>query len=219
MAVNIRSHFESAPYGWSRDAVDGGLQVLLVAGLIRVEDDHGKPIDPRELERKTIGKVKFKVEAVTVTTMQRLKVRKLLQKIGLNAKQNEELSSVPQFLHKMLELAKDAGGEEPQPKMPDTQLLEDIRLLAGNEQLIALFNSRDELTQCIDTWTSLPSRLVSAYQTGSCYNALWVMLQRLQDADVIQAQVTTIEEQRQLLDDPDQVKPLVNSLRRCCVMS
>ncbi|MFR9014128.1 MAG: BREX system P-loop protein BrxC, partial [Desulfovibrio piger] len=30
--VDIRAQFESAPYGWSRDAVDGGLQVLLVAG-------------------------------------------------------------------------------------------------------------------------------------------------------------------------------------------
>jgi hypothetical protein len=103
--ADIRSHFESSPFGWSRDAVDGALQVLLVAGLIRAQDDHGKAIDFKSLERKAIGKTMFKVESTTVTTAQRIQVRKLLQKIGLSAKQGEELSYIPQFLQKLIDLA------------------------------------------------------------------------------------------------------------------
>ncbi|WP_299077697.1 BREX system P-loop protein BrxC, partial [uncultured Fretibacterium sp.] len=95
---DIRTQFESSPYGWSRDTVDGGLQVLLIAGLTRAQDERGQTLDPKELERKTIGKVMFKVESATVTTAQRIQIRKLLQKVGLSAKQGEELAYIPQFL-------------------------------------------------------------------------------------------------------------------------
>ena len=118
--ADIRSHFEVSPFGWSRDAVDGGLQVLLVAGLIRAQDERGQTVDPKELERKAIGKVMFKVESTTVTTAQRIQIRKLLQKVGLTAKPGEELVFVPQFLQKMQELADRAGGDAPKPARPDT---------------------------------------------------------------------------------------------------
>lgn len=81
----IRDHFEDAPFGWSRDAIDGGLQVLLVDGIIRGHDERGKLIDFKELERKAIGKATFKVESDIVTTEQRIQIRKLLQKAGISA--------------------------------------------------------------------------------------------------------------------------------------
>ena len=124
----MRSHFEASPFGWSRDAVDGALHVLLVAGLIRAQDDHGKTLDFKSLERKAIGKVMFKVESTTVTTAQRIQVRKLLQKVGLSAKQGEELAYVPQFLQKLMDLADHAGGEAPKTEKPDTTGLEDCLL-------------------------------------------------------------------------------------------
>jgi hypothetical protein len=209
---DIRDHFESAPFGWSRDAIDGGLQVLLVAGLARAQDERGQAIDPKDLERKAIGKVMFKVESTTVTTAQRIQIRKVLQKTGCQAKQGEELSCVPAFLQKLKELADQTGGDVPKPVRPDIAALEEIRLLSGNEQLIALYNKRDELTQAIDDWTaqaqSIEKRLPS-----------WLMLKRLtahtdgvQDADVIRAQVQHIEQHRQLLDEPDPLSPLVGSL-------
>ena len=126
---DIRTHFEDSPFGWPRDAVDGGLQVLLVAGLIRAQYERGRVIDPRQLERKQIGKVYFKVESVTVTASQRIQVRKLLQKVGCQAKQGEELILIPDFLQKMQELADRAGGENPKPERPDTTSLDEIRLV------------------------------------------------------------------------------------------
>jgi hypothetical protein len=210
--VDIRTQFESSPYGWSRDAVDGGLQVLLVAGLIRAQDERGQTLDPKELERKSIGKVMFKVESTTITTAQRIQIRKLLQKAGVSAKQGEELASVPQFLLKMLELANQAGGEAPKPSSPDTTPLDDIRLTAGNEQLLALYNSRDELGGNIDDWTDLAGCITKRWPN-------WIVLKRLMghasglgDAEVIQAQVKIIEQQRQLLEDPDLVAPLIANL-------
>ncbi len=209
---DIRTHFDSSPYGWSRDAIDGGLQALLVAGLIRAQDEHSNSLDPKELERKAIGKANFKVEAATVSSAQRIQIRKLIQKVGLAAKPGEELAAMPQFLQRMEELAEQAGGEAPEPTRPDRSFLDEIRRTAGNEQLLTLFNRRDELSQYIDTWTDLAGKIAERRPN-------WLVLKRLashaailQDAEVILSQVGTIEQQRQLLEDPDLVSPLIGSV-------
>jgi hypothetical protein len=149
------------------------------------------------------------VESTTVTTAQKIQVRKLLQKVSLSAKQGEELAYVPQFLQKLMDLADCAGGEAPKPERPDTTKLNEIRLTAGNEQLLSLYNSRDELAQAIDLWADLAGRIDKRWLT-------WITLKRvigyaigLQDAEVILTQVKNIEKQRQLLEEPDLISPVV----------
>lgn len=210
--VDIRTQLEASPYGWSRDAVDGGLQVLLVAGLIRAQDERGQTIDPKELERKTIGKVMFKVESATVTTAQRIQIRKLLQKTGLTVKQGEELAFVPAFLQKMLELANHAGGEAPKPDQPETTVLDDIRLTAGNEQLLSLYNQREDLGNKIDDWTDLADRIAKRWPNWDVLKRLTGHAASVKEAEFILAQVKTIEQQRQLLEEPDLITPLISNL-------
>lgn len=210
--TEIRNQFEHSPYGWSRDAVDGSLRVLLVAGLVRVLDERGQVIDFKELDRKNIGKAQFKVESTTVTTVQRIQVRKLLQKVGFSVKQGEEPIYVVQFLQKMFELAKQGGGDKPKPESPKTRFLDELRLATGNEQLLLLYNLREMLGNTFDSWTDLAERINNRWPS-------WIILKRLlthaaevNDIEVIQAQVKSIEEQRQLLAEPDPVMPLVANL-------
>lgn len=210
--ADIRQNFESAPYGWSRDAIDGALQVLLVTGLIRAEGDRGKVIEPRELERKDIGKAEFKVESTTVSTTQRIQIRKVLQKVGINAKQGEESNHVPAFLQKLFDLANAAGGERPKPQRPDTGFLEEIRLMVGNEQLLALYNQRDELSAAIDTWSDLAQQIVERQPDWSTLARLMAHATDLPDANVLLVQLKTIEDQRQLLLKPDPVAPLLKNV-------
>jgi hypothetical protein len=210
--ADIRTHFESPPCGWSRDAVDGGLQVLLVAGLVRAQDERGKALDPKELERKSIGKVLYKVESATVTAAERIQVRKLLQKVGVSGKQGEELSYVPQFLQKLLELADQAGGEAPKPVRPNTSFLDEIRLTAGNEQLLALYNRRDELGSNIDDWSRVAEQINQRWPNWTVLQRLMAHASAVPGAEVILAQVKTIEQQRQLLESPDPVSPFIASL-------
>ncbi|MCB0257469.1 MAG: BREX system P-loop protein BrxC, partial [Anaerolineae bacterium] len=197
--IDIRKNFEGATYGWPGDAVDGGLQVLLVAGLIRAQDDKGQTIDPKDLERKVIGKTMFKVESATVSAAQRIQIRKVLQKVGLTAKQGEELAHVPQFLVSAQELANRAGGDAPRPARPATTTLEEIRLTAGNEQLLALYNQRDELSAAIDTWTDLAERIDKRIPAWNTLKRLLAQANGLSGAEVLVAQVTHLEQQRQLL--------------------
>jgi len=210
--IDIRKNFEGATYGWPGDAVDGGLQVLLVAGLIRAQDERGQTIDPKDLERKVIGKTMFKVESATVSAAQRIQIRKVLQKVGITAKQGEELTHVPQFLQSAHELACRAGGDAPRPATPLTAGLEEIRLTSGNEQLLAVYNQRDELSTAIDTWKDLAERIDKRLPAWNILKRLLAQTNGLSGADVLKVQVIHIEQQRQLLEEPDPVSPLTAGL-------
>jgi len=209
--LDIRSHFETASYGWSRDAVDGGLHVLLIAGLIRALNERGQTVDPKELERKAIGKMMFKVESATVTTAQRIQIRKLFQKVDLSVKQGEELAYVPQFIEKLQDLADRAGGDAPKAPRPSTTTLDEIRLTAGNEQLISLYNRREELTQSIETWTDLGDRIEKKWPDWTTLKRLIGHAKGIKDADVLVSQVTHIEEKRLLLEEQNLIEPLLSN--------
>jgi len=208
--ADIRKEFEASPYGWPRDAVDGGLQVLLVAGLVRAQEERGQAIDPKELDRRAIGKTMFKVESATVTTLQRIQIRKLFQKIGVQAKSNEELSNVSEFLRVMKGLAERAGGDAPRPFGPDTGSLDEIRRTAGNEQLLLIFNRREELGQAIETWNKTADRIDVRLPSWNTLKRLAKHAAGVPDAEVILTQVRHIEEHRQLLAEPDLIEPLVS---------
>lgn len=210
--ADVRANFEGSPFGWSRDAIDCGLQVLLLAGLVRAQDERGQTIVPKELERKSIGKVTFKVESATVSTAQRIQIRKLLQKTGLSAKQGEELVYIPQFLQTLQDLAGNAGGDPPRPARPAPGLLSDLRLTAGNEQLLAIYNSFEQLSGLITTWTELAASIAQRLPSWTVLKRLTGYTNGIQDADIIVTQVNHLERDRQLLAEPDPIVPLVANL-------
>lgn len=209
---DIRSEFESVPYGWSRDAVDGGLQVLLTARLVRAQDERGQPLPPKELERRIISKMMFKVESVTINPAQRIQIRKLYQEAGISAKPNEEAAYADTFLQKMMELADRAGGEAPKPALPDTNFLNEIRLTTGNEQLLALYNRREELNSSYNTWVNLAERIGKRWPKWSDLKQLIAHASGLPNIEAILVQMKTIEEHRRLLEEPDPIAPLVANL-------
>ncbi|MBF0500206.1 MAG: BREX system P-loop protein BrxC [Candidatus Riflebacteria bacterium] len=210
--IDIRSHFEEPPFGWSRDAVDGALQVLLIAGILRAQDEHGKTLDPKEIERKQIGKIALKIEATTITTVQRIQIRKVLQKIGVQVKQGEELTGISEFLQKMNDLASRAGGDGPKPQKPDVTFLEEIRLATGNEQLLAVYNQREELLKALDEWRNLAAGIESRWGNWESLQMLLNYAGTLKLAQEIQQQTAAIQHQRLLLAEPDPILPLLKSL-------
>jgi hypothetical protein len=210
--VDIRASFEGAPYGWPHDAVDGALQVLLVAGLVRAQDDRGGIIDPKELDRKNIGKTFFKMESVTVSTAQRIQIRKLLQTTGISVKPNEEQFKIAEFLGCLAGLAERAGGEAPRPVKPDTNFIEELRLCAGNEQLVSLYNQADTITAVIDSWNKTARRIDKRLPDWTLLKQLAAHYHGIGGSEIIEAQIQTIESERLLLQEPDPVSPLLASL-------
>ena len=206
---DIRKHFTNSPFGWPQDSIDGTIQALLVAGLVHVNDERGQPVDPMKLERKSIGKSTFKVESITLSAKERIEIRKLFQKINIKATSGEELSVMPQFLQELKNLADNAGGEAPKPELPDIRYLEEIRLISGNEQLLALYNQKDLITQDIDKWNSLKEKIDKRLPL---WQTLQSLLKTAKDATEIKTQVQEIEQQRLLLNEPDPISPLISEI-------
>jgi len=210
----IRDNFDGPSYGWSGDAIDGALLILLVAGLVRAEAENHQPVEAKALERKAIGKTNFKIEATTITTPQRIQIRKVLQKVEISAKQGEELTYVPEFARIMSELAKSAGGDAPKPECPDDTLIADIRRAAGNEQLLLIYNSRTELSSLIDAWSGQANEIKKRWPDWETLTRLGEKTNGLKDAGVLQTQVEAIAKQRHLLSNPDPMKPLITSFSK-----
>lgn len=211
--ADIRAQFEGAPYGWSGDAVDGALHVLLVAGLIRAQDERGTAIEIKNLDRRAIGKTQFKIEAATVSAAQRIQIRKVLQLLlGPDAKPNEELQQVPTFLEKLRRLAQQAGGESPKPEVPDTHFIDDIHRSVGNEQLLAIYNQRDALTSTIKSLQDISAKIAERWSQWETVRRLAQHAQTLEQTEPLRAQVRAIEDSRQLLADPDPCPGLIGAL-------
>lgn len=64
------------------------------------------------------------------------------------------------------------------PVKPNTSHLDDIRRAAGNEQLLAIYNLRDELKQQIEAWQALVTVFRSVYRPGKTYKPLPAMPSR-----------------------------------------
>jgi hypothetical protein len=204
--ADIRVHFEGGEFGWPRDAVNGAIQVLLVAGQIRTAD--GTP--PQALENKAIGQTEFRVESTTISTSEEIKIRKLFQHLGITAKSGEVSAKAPEFVNELTQLAESAGGEPPRPASPQSDALEAIRTSSGNEQLKNILNNKDELIQSIDRWRARESKIEARLPGWRTLQSLAGYAQSLEDGPALRAQVEHIRDNRQLVDDPDPIKPLID---------
>lgn len=210
--TDIREILYSSPYGWSGDAVDGGLQILLTSSLITATDDKSKPVVPNSLERKYIGKTNFKVESTTVSMAQKIQIRKLLQKMGIKFNSGEELVKVPEFLMVLTQLADKAGGDAPMPQKPDTSFLDGIKYSTGNDQLILIYNLKDDISKFIDNWKAVSETISNRIGDWQNLQKLSKHIQGLKDSEMLNSQISDIENNRLLLNEPDQINPLIKKL-------
>ena len=209
---DIRKNFEGSPYGWPGDAVDGALQTLLVSGQLRCSDEQGRSIDPKELERKQIGKSTFKLESITVSVMQRIQIRKLFQKLGIKAEQGKESLKVSNFVDLMTVLAGAAGGSMPRPESPDTTLINEIKLKAGNEQLLFIHDNSEQFTKCLEDWSILKESIESKIRRWEDLSSLLKEAGDENSIIDIKNQIKAFEEGRMLLHEPDMLSLLMKSL-------
>jgi hypothetical protein len=212
----LRRYFMGSPYGWPQDAVDGSLFALFAAGKIKVSQD-GRPLDIKQLDQTKIGVAEFRTESTTVTTAQRIAVRRLFQQAGVACKPNEESSAASAFLNAMLSLAASAGGEPPLPLKPDVRHIEDCSSLTGNEQLLAIYQQEQRLAKEIQDWQRLQNSITNRLPRWDTLKRLLDHARRLAEFDEISQQAEAIIEQRSLLAEPDPIpalcEGLINALR------
>src|SRR6266566_4547195 len=134
----IRKQFMGAGYGWPQDAVDGVVLCLVAGGFVRAAKN-GQAIGVKQITVQQIGITDFYSEGITISSLQRIGVRKLITEMGLTVKQGEDAEAIPIVLKRLAELATDAGGNPPLPERPSTVLIEHLQSMSGNEQFVAVF--------------------------------------------------------------------------------
>ena len=149
----IRSHFESPPFGWPREAIEAGLTVLLCDERISARNEFGEMVDVQGLNRNVLNKTTFKSEHIVVDPRDRIAIRGLFQAVGLlHVVPGKELAATDDFLDEMCQLARRAGGDPPKPEIPISSLLEEIRSQPGNERLLLMRDHQLKLRETINSW-------------------------------------------------------------------
>jgi hypothetical protein len=187
------------------------LVLLSVAGHLRATQN-GQPFDPRQLDHSKIGICDFRAEHVTISATQKLAIRKLFQAAHVGCKPGEETAVAPEFIVKVIEFAEAAGGEPPRPQKPDMATVKEIKVLAGNEQLVKLYDQREALTQNLADWAITAKLVQDRLPRWNSLNNLANHAAKLTEADDARQQMKTIENERQLLAEPDPVAPLCDKL-------
>ncbi len=208
----VRRKLTAAPYGWPQDAIDAAL-VALHGGDHLKAAHNGRPVRTAQLDQRTIGGAEFRPEKVRITVTQRTRIRGLYRRAGVSAKSGDEVARTAEFLGALAKLASEAGGEAPMPATPRPAWLDDLGRLTGNEQLLAVFNAKDEIEKAIRDWTDLAKR---ARERGPLWE-LATALHRHAEGELplateIGEQLDAILAQRLLLDETDHISPCLAKL-------
>ena len=215
----IRNQFEGAPYGWPRDAVDGGLITLHTTGHLRAMHK-GTVMVSGQLDQAKISVTDFRTETVAIDVKGRIKLRKLFQDAGLTCKPEEEGMVAERFIDLMDKLAGRAGGAAPLPECQKTTVLESIRTLAGNELLAGLLGEHDELKKLREQWqdrAKLAEKRLPGWQT---LEELLGHAKGVPEAASIRAEADAVRDERRLLDSSDPVPAIhgqATALLRTCL--
>jgi hypothetical protein len=209
---DIRKHFMGGSYGWPQDAVDGALLCLVAGGFLRATKS-SVPMSVKEITTQFIGVTDFYREGITVAAFHRIGIRGLLAKLGFPVKPGEEVASIPRVLSMLREAAAEAGGNAPLPETPSIALLERLQALSGNEQIVAVYEQRNELEADYKAWKARREQITQRLPNWKKVERFLVHARSLPVALQVEPQVEAIRNGRHLLFDPDPVVPLIDELR------
>jgi hypothetical protein len=212
----VQKHFEAPEFGWPLDAIRGALLVLLVNGHLAASQN-AEPITAKQLTQTKIGVTDFRAETIILTAQQRTELRGSLQRCGIPVPSGEEAEGVARLLQQLQSLAQHAGGEPPAPEPPSTAQVESLLNKAGNERLLELWSSREELERAYKEWSSRRDTIAARTTAWQDLERLIAHGSGIQAVHELSPQRDAVREQRLLLQDPDPVPPLVaqaaNALR------
>ena len=205
----IRKALMAAPYGWTKDAIDGTLGALLVSGEIVARGADGKLIDPKKIERKQMGLVEFRIEAPVLLVTQQIKLCGFFQSVLGEKVNKEELPfRASAVLDEMKEKAASAGGAGPLPEAPDTAFIDNLRALSGNELLVKMHENIDDYKKKLADWKIIADKIAARSPAWQELEKLAVHVATVPSAKSLCDQVGAIRLGRQLLDNPDPVPPV-----------
>ena len=209
--TDVRSHFSGPPYGWARDAIDGALLALLAGGFLRATRN-GQAVTAKSMTQPQIGVTEFFSEGVIVSAVQRIEVRRVASEMGFLAKSGEEAEAVPMILERLQSEAQTAGGEAPLPEPPDTEIVRQLRELAGNHQIVGVADQADTLIARNKEWSAAGTAARERLPEWKRLERFLYHARNLPAARELKPQLEAIRAQRTLLINPNPIPPLLNQV-------
>lgn len=215
----IRAELRVSPYGWPQDAMDAVLLALQRDGTLSAKDSQNNPIAVGQLDQQSLGKARFYLQEVRLTTKEKLAVRGVYGIADVNAQSGQEEAKAVEFLDAIENKVLQSGGEAPLPPPVSSTLLQELRLKSGPEQLKAILDAKDQLKALWDQACSLVDLKQKRLPGWERLQALLHQAQGLPVHQELEPQVEAIRSQRSLLDPTsDFVAPLVQQLEQALTL-
>lgn len=208
---DVRKALRVSPFGWPQDAVDAALIALHRSQHVSATLN-GAALAQGHLDQNKISKAEFRVERITLSVTDRLAIRKLFQTLGVGCKAGEELSKAPEFLEKLVSLARATGGEPPLPAAPPTADIDDLRARVGNDQLAGIREKAADLEKRMTEWTKIRALIDARKPVWEIVEPLARHARGIYAAAEHVEQVDAVRSQRLLLASTDPVSPLRSAL-------
>ena len=94
----IRAELRVSPYGWPQDAMDAVLLALHRDGTLSAKDSQNNPIAVGQLDQQSLGKARFYLQEVRLTTKEKLAVRGVYGIADVTAQSGQEEAKAVEFL-------------------------------------------------------------------------------------------------------------------------
>ncbi|MCW6004621.1 BREX system P-loop protein BrxC [Micromonospora sp. CPCC 205371] len=210
--TELQKRFAAPPFGWPKDAVNGAIFTLIAAGNVRAVLDGKDLAGTKELPPNQIGKVALYKEDEPPTVGQRLAVKGLLAAAGIPYEAGQEGAQLSALLQRIKDLASRAGGSPPLPERPDTDHLDALLALGGNQRFRAVADDHDHLSSDLDRWRAADQRREKRESEWHDLLRLLRHADGLSVATSVLPGVAAVRDGRQLLDDPNPLALLLAEL-------
>jgi hypothetical protein len=210
--VELHKRFAGPPYGWPRDAVNGAILTLLAAGNVRATQDGKELTGPKQLPPTQIGKVTLYKEDEPPTVSQRLAVKGLLMAADIPYEAGQEGAQIPALLQRLRDLGGRAGGPPPLPAPPDTDHIDALLALGGNQLFRSVAEDHGRLSEDLERWRAADQRREKREAEWKEFERLLRHADGLPIAGKIEPAAAAIRDGRQLLDELDPIRPLLDEL-------
>ncbi len=208
---SVLAQLKAPPYGWPQDAIAAVMVALVGAGHLRATRN-GQQVTARELDQTAIKSAELRPQTVRLTATEKIAVRGLFGRLDVTAPTGREEEHAPRFLEALRQLAGRAGGEPPLPPPPSTALLDELGRLTGPEQLAAILEHRDEISNAIETWKRLAERAEKRLPDWRRATEMARHAEGLSVATEVGPELSAIADQRSLLAETDPLVPLISRL-------
>ena len=139
-------------------------------------------------------------------------MRGLLTAAGISYEPGQEGAQLPALLQQLKDLAARAGGAPPLPEAPDTDHLDALLALAGNQRFRQVADDHERLSADLERWRAAAARREKRETAWRDLERLLRHADGLPVAEAVAPAVAAIRDGRQLLDEPDPIAPLLTEL-------